>query len=136
MTLPVWCTYGLVLDNEGNFAAVTQAWFFFLALSIAYYDVKMVFFCAATTIGSTVGAFLFCPEAMLKLDSPSVWLYIFSVYVMAICFCAVIANRMRRILESTRKMKAYEDELVYVEPMLRLDGIVDSELVAMMGNLH
>ena len=117
MTLPVWCTYGLVLDNEGNFAAVTQAWFFFLALSIAYYDVKMVFFCAATTIGSTVGAFLFCPEAMLKLDSLSIWLYIFSVYVMAICFCAVIANRMRRILESTRKMKAYEDELVYLEQL-------------------
>ena len=27
MTLPIWCTIGLVVDNEGKFAAVTQAYF-------------------------------------------------------------------------------------------------------------
>ena len=117
LTLPVWCTYGLVLDNEGKFAAVTQAWFFYLALSIAYYDVKMVLFCAAITIASTLCAFIFAPGAMLKLDTPSVWFYILSVYIMAIYFCAVIANRMRQLLEKTRQMKAYEDELVYLEQL-------------------
>lgn len=133
MTLPVWCTCGLVIDNEGSFAAVTQAWFFYLALSIAYYDVKMVFFCAAITITSTVAAFVFYPEAMLKLDNLMIWLYIFSVYLMAIFFCAVIANRMRQMLERTRQLKAYEDELVYLEQMEKKEE-KHSELIHNMNH--
>lgn len=133
MTLPVWCTCGLVIDNEGSFAAVTQAWFFYLALSIAYYDVKMVFFCAAITISSTVAAFVFYPEAMLKLDNPMIWLYIFSVYLMAIFFCAIIAERMRQMLERTRQMKAYEDELVYLEQMEKKEE-KHSELIHNMNH--
>ena len=73
MTLPIWCTAALVIDNEGKFAAVTQAYFFYLALSIAYCDVKMVFCCAGTTIFSTVGALVCFPEAMFKLDTPIIW---------------------------------------------------------------
>lgn len=133
MTLPVWCTCGLVIDNEGSFAAVTQAWFFYLALSIAYYDVKMVFFCAAITITSTVAAFVFYPEAMLKLDNLMIWLYIFSVYLMAIFFCAVIAKRMRQMLERTRQLKAYEDELVYLEQMEKKEE-KHSELIHNMNH--
>lgn len=133
MTLPVWCTCGLVIDNEGSFAAVTQAWFFYLALSIAYYDVKMVFFCAAITITSTVAAFVFYPEAMLKLDNLMIWLYIFSVYLMAIFFCAVIAKRMRQMIERTRQLKAYEDELVYLEQMEKKEE-KHSELIHNMNH--
>lgn len=117
MTLPIWCTCGLVIDNEGKFAAVTQAYFFYLALSIAYYDVKMVFFCAGITMISTAGALAFFPEAMFKLDAPIIWFYIFLIYVGAICFCALIAQRMRQLIEKTRRMKVYEDELVYLEQL-------------------
>ena len=117
MTLPVWCTIVLVLDNEGRFAAVTQAYFFYLALSIAYCDVKMVFWCASITMVSTIVAIVFFPEAMFNLDTPIVWLYIFLIYIAAIYFCAVIANRMRNLLEKTRQMKNYEDELVYLEQL-------------------
>lgn len=117
MTLPIWCNCVLVIDNEGKFAAVTQAYFLYLTLTIAYYDVKMVICCAGITMVSTIGALVFFPEAMLKLDNPIIWCYIFSVYVLAIIFCAVIANRMRQMLEKTRQMKAYEDELVYLEQL-------------------
>lgn len=115
LTLPIWCTCGLVLDNEGNFAAVTQAWFFFLSLSVAYFEVKMVVYCAGITIGSTLAAMIIFPEAMFKLDMPAIWLYIFSVYMMAFVFSIVITKRMRRLLESARQAKAYEDELVYLK---------------------
>lgn len=117
MTLPIWCTIGLVVDNEGKFAAVTQAYFFYLALSIAYCDVKMVLCCAGITMLSTLGALVCFPEAMYKLDSPIIWVYIFLVYIAAICFCVALAQRMRRLLEKTRQMKVYEDELVYLEQL-------------------
>lgn len=117
MTLPIWCTVALVIDNEGKFAAVTQAYFFYLALSIAYCDVKMVLCCSEITIFSTVGALVCFPEAMYKLDPPIIWFYIFLIYVAAICFCAVIASRMWKLLEKTRQMKNYEDELVYLEQL-------------------
>jgi len=117
LTLPIWCTCGLVLDNGGRFAAVTQAWFFLLALSTAYYDVKMVLFCAGVTVFSTVGALILFPEAMLKLDSLWIWFYIFSVYIMAFGFSVFIAKRMRKLLEKTRQMKTYEEELVYLEQL-------------------
>ena len=39
------------------------------------------------------------------------------VYIAAICFCAVIARRMWKLLEKTRQMKVYEDELVYLEQL-------------------
>ena len=117
LTLPVWCTYGLALDNEGNFAAVTQAWFLLLALSVAYHDVKMVYFCAATTIGSTVCGFIYAPEAMLKLDNPGVWFYILSIYIMAIYFCSFIAKHIDHLIAKERQIKAYEDELVYLEQL-------------------
>ena len=121
LTLPVWCTCGLVLDNEGNFAAVTQAWFFFLSLSVAYYDVKMVIYCASITIVSTLAALIFFPEAMLKLDNYAVWFYIFSVYLMAFYFSVVIARRMNMLLESARQTKAYEDELFYFKQLEEKD---------------
>lgn len=117
MTLPIWCTCGLVIDGEGKFAAVTQAWFFFLALSTAYYDVKMVLFCAGITIVSTAGALIFFTEEMLKLDNLGIWFYIFSIYIMAIIFFVIIAKRMRQLLEQTRQMKIYEDELIYLEQL-------------------
>lgn len=117
LTLPIWCTCVLVLDNEGRFAAVTQAWFLLLALSTAYYDVKMVFFCAGVTVFSTAGALIFFPEAMLNLDNLGIWLYILSVYIMDFGFSVIIAKRMRQLLEKARQMKAYEDELVYLEQL-------------------
>lgn len=121
MTLPVWCTCGLVLDNEGNFAAVTQAWFFFLSLSVAYYDIKMVVYCAGVTIISTLAALICFPEAMLKLDNYAVWLYIFSVYLMAVLFSVVITRRMKILLESARKTKVYEAELFYFKQLEEKD---------------
>lgn len=121
MTLPFWCTWGLILDDEGRFAATTQAWFLYLALSIAYYDVKMVLFCAMVTIVSTILSFALSPQAMLELDNATVWFYILALYVVEIIFCSLIANRMRRLLKKARQMKSYEDELIYLEQLEKKD---------------
>ena len=68
-------------------------------------------FCSAVTIFSTVGAIVLFPEAMLQLDNMTIWLYIFMIYFMATILAAIIARRMRILIEQTREMKRYEDEL-------------------------
>lgn len=117
MTIPFWCTCVLIISNDGKYAAVTQVYFMYLTLSIAYYDVKMVLICSAVTIISTVWALIFFTESMLKLDNLTIWFYIFTVYLMATFLSAIIARRMRHLIEKTRLMKAYEDELIYLEQL-------------------
>ncbi|MBO5032697.1 MAG: GHKL domain-containing protein [Lachnospiraceae bacterium] len=117
MTGPFWVTCAMVISNDGKYAAVTQAYFMWLILSIAYYEVVLVLFCSAVTIFSTVGAIVLFPEAMLQLDNMTIWLYIFMIYFMATILAAIIARRMRILIEQTREMKRYEDELSYLEQL-------------------
>jgi len=117
MTMPFWITWVLVISNDGKFAGVTQAYFMWLILSIAYYEVSLVLLCAATTIISTLGAIFLFPEAMLLLDNFTMWFYIFTIYLMAIVLAAITAKRMRVLIEQTREMKMYEDELSYLEQL-------------------
>lgn len=117
MTGPFWITWVLVISNDGKFAAATQADFMWLMLSIAYYEVSVVLFCSAVTVISTAGAILLFPEAMLQLDNLTIWFYIFTIYLMATVLAAIIAKRMRDLVEQTRKLKTYEDELSYLEQL-------------------
>lgn len=117
MTGPFWVTWVLVVSNDGKYAGVTQAYFMWLILSIAYYEVSVVLFCSAVTIISTVGAIILFPEAMLQLDNLTIWLYILSLYLLATILAAIIASRMRDLIEQTRQLKMYEDELSYLEQL-------------------
>lgn len=117
MTMPFWGTCVLIVSNDGKFAAVTQAYFMWLILSIAYCEASVVLFCAAVTIVSTAGAIILFPEAMLKLDNYTIWLYIFTVYFMATILAAIIAERMRNLIEQSGQIKMYEDELSYLEQL-------------------
>lgn len=117
MTIPFWGTVVIVVSNDGKYAAVTQAYFMWLMLSVAYYNAWVVLCCSAVTIVSTAGAILLFPEAMYKLDNLTIWLYILSVYLLATLLAAIIANRMRNLIIQTRQLKAYEDELIYMEQL-------------------
>lgn len=117
LSISFWCTCVLIFTNDGKYAAVSQVYFMFLTVSIAYCDIKMVIYCAAITVVSTIGGLIFFPEAMLKVDEFSIWIYILIVFVLAAVLAAIIANRMRLLIEKTRQMKAYEDELVYLEQL-------------------
>lgn len=117
MTMPFWCTIILIVDGEGRFAGVTQLYFMWLSLSIAYYDVKMVLFCSGLTILCTAVAIWLFPEAMLALDNLTMWFYILTVYIMATVLAVIIAKRMRNLLEQARKISMYENELVYLEQL-------------------
>lgn len=117
MTLPFCATCVLVVSNDGKFAAVTQFYFMWLMLSVAYCDVTLVLFCAAVTVVSTVGALILFPEAMLLLDNLTIWFYIFTIYSMATLLAAIIAWRMRNLIQQAGQAKMYETELVYLEQL-------------------
>lgn len=117
MTIPFWGTCILIVSNDGKFAAATQVYFMWLILAVAYYEVSVVLFCSAVTIVSTVGAIIFFPEAMLKLDNLTIWFYIFVIYLMATLLAAIIAKRMRNLIEQTRQLRMYEGELSYLEQL-------------------
>lgn len=53
------------------------------------------------------------------------------MYVGAICFCAVIARRMRQLFEKMRQMKVYEDELVYLKQLSVSNEQALNDLLAM-----
>lgn len=120
-TAPFWANCVLVISNDGKFAGVTQAFFTVLMVSVAYCEIKMVIWCAGVTIVSTIGAFFVRPSAMLSLAKPGVWGYVLSVYIMAVVLAVMIAKRMRYMLEKTRQMKAYEDELIYLDQLEKKD---------------
>lgn len=117
LSLPFCATCILVISNDGKFAAVTQYYFMWLMLSVAYCDVALVLFCAAVTVISTVGAFILFPEAMLLLDSLTIWFYIFTIYSMATLLAAIIAWRMRNLIQQAEQAKMYETELIYLEQL-------------------
>lgn len=121
LSITFWANCVLVITDDGKYAGATQAYFMFLMVSIAYYEVKMVCWCAGVTILSTIAAFIVRPSALLQLAEPGVWGYILSVYIMAVVLAAMIAKRMRYMLEKTRQMKAYENELVYLEQLEKKD---------------
>lgn len=118
MTLiPIWCSIIVVVDGKGLFAAVTQFYFMWLILSVGYYDVKMVLLCSGCTIACTVVSFLLFPKAFLKIDNPTIWFYIGSLYVLATALAYAIAKRTRRLMMQVQKMRQYEDELIYLEQL-------------------
>lgn len=117
MTFPIWGACVLVMSNDGKFAGATQVYFMWLILAIAYYDEKMVLLCSAMTILSTAAAIILFPEPMLKLDSLTIWFYIFTIYVMASILAAIIANRMRNLILQTQQLKQYEVEWTYLEQL-------------------
>lgn len=117
LSISFWCTCILIITNDGKYAGVSQVYFMFLTVSIAYCDIKMVLYCSAITVVSTVGGLIFFPEAMLKVDDFSIWIFILIVFIIATALAAVIAKRMKLLIEKTRQMKAYEDELVYLEQL-------------------
>ena len=96
-------------------------YFMFLMISIAYYEVKMVLWYAGVTVFSTIAAFIVQPSALLQIDKPGVWGYILHIYILATFFAVMITKRMRYMLEKTRQMKSYEDELVYLEQLEKKD---------------
>ena len=121
LTLPFWVNCLLVITDNGKYAGATQVHFMFIIVALAYYDVKMILWYAGVTIISTAAAYIVRPSALLQLVKPGVWGYILFIYIITVIIAVVMARHMRYMLEKTRKMKTYEDELTYLEQLEKKD---------------
>lgn len=68
--MPFWGAVVLVFCNDGKFVAMTQAYFLWLFLGTAYYDVSAVKGCVGVTLVANSIGMLISPGAYLKLHPP------------------------------------------------------------------
>lgn len=117
MLCPCFATVVVVVGNSGKYSAITQFYIMWMILAVAYCDVKMVYFYSATTIATNLGALIFFPEAMLKIDTFIIWFYILIIFSMEVILAAIIAGRLRGLIEQAGRSQKYEDELAYFEQL-------------------
>lgn len=92
-SMPFWGTVVMIVGDDGRFGAMTQAYFLWTFLSVAYYDISVVKVSAISSIGFTIVGFLIFPEAFLKLHGLIIWIFIGIVYVLVILATVMVTTR-------------------------------------------
>lgn len=82
--IPLFGTVVIVVGADGKFAAMTQAYFFVLLLSVGYYDISVVKVNAVVTFVFTIMGMIIFPNAFLQMHSWIVWIFIGIVYILAV----------------------------------------------------
>lgn len=91
--MPFWGVFVICIANDGKFGAMTQAYFLWLTLSIAYYNASVVKVNAIVTLVANVLGFIIFPTGYLKMHSLIVWIFISIVFVLSVLASAMIAQR-------------------------------------------
>ena len=95
--MPIWGAIIIIVGNDGKFAAMTQAFLFWLLFSIAYYDTKVIKAVAASTVGLSVLGLIFFTEAYFKMHNLIIWIFIGIVYVLAFLGAMLISEQSCRL---------------------------------------
>lgn len=106
--LPLFGTAVIVVGADGKFAAMTQAYFFVLLLSVGYYDVSVIKVNTAVTFISTIIGMIIFPNAFLQMNSWIVWIFIGIVYILAAAGAIMTA---KETYELFAKVEDKEQEL-------------------------
>lgn len=100
----------IVVANDGKYAAMTQAYFFILIASIAYYDVKLITTYSITIFVLNAFGLIFFNEAFLKMHSIPIWIFIGLVFIMASIASVLIAKHTCRLFDNvTEKEEKLKD---------------------------
>lgn len=111
-SMPIWGTVVMIVGNDGKFGAMTQAYFLWLFLSVAYYDISVVKVSAISTIVLNILGLLIFPGAYFKLHSLTIWIFIGIVFVLAILGTVMVTMRSCSLFETVEnKEKQVEDML-------------------------
>lgn len=128
--MPFWGAITMVVDNDGKFGAMTQAYFLVTVMIIAYYDVSVIKVNAIVTIAANVLGLIVFPGAYFKLHSPVVWIFILIVYILEVIAAYVIAGRTFKLFSDVAEgEKEVEDLLDNVRQAFT--GLDESA-----GNIH
>lgn len=116
--LPIVGAITIVFANDGCFGAMTQAYFLYLILAIAYYDKTVILVNAVVTIGVNLVFAIIYTDSFLLMHTIPVWVFIMILYMMASAIAIIIALRTYKLFESV-ETKEQESSIV-------LDNIKDA----------
>lgn len=91
--MPVIGAIVIVAGTPGAFAAMVEAYFLILILTIPYYDLSVIIVYSAVLIISNLAAMLIFPEPFLVMDTIPVWVFILMVYALAVLIAVLIVTR-------------------------------------------
>lgn len=94
---PVCGAIVIAFTDDGKFAAMTHAYFFGLILSIAYYNVKVVYANAIATIVVNTIAMIISPHSYLLLHNLAVWIFILLVFLLCILTAALVSMNTNKL---------------------------------------
>lgn len=124
-SMPFWGAVVMVVGNDGKFGAMTQAYFLWLFLSLAYYDLSVVKACSISTVVINLLAFLIFPGAYVKLHYVVVWIFILIVYALVVAASVLLTMRSRSLFQ-TVEMKEKEVEQLLGKVNVAFQGLQQS----------
>lgn len=98
--MPIVGTIVIVFANDGKFGAMTQAYFLYLVLSIAYYDKSVVLANAIVTVALNAVAMIIFPSSYLLMHNVPVWVFIMIVFALATTAAYIISQRTYRLFNA------------------------------------
>lgn len=104
--MPVMGTVILIVDAEGRFAAMTQAYFLATVMSIIYYDKSVLITNAIATIFFNLVGIIFFTGAYTSLHNLVIWIFIVIVYVVLVIALYLIieyTNNLYKKVENQSK---------------------------------
>lgn len=111
-TMPIVGTLTIVIANDGKYGAMTQAYFLYLVLAIAYYDKSVVLVYSLVTIICNGAAMIIFPSSYLLMHNAFVWMFIMIVFVFATVAAYIISQRTYLLFEQVESKEAGMEHLI------------------------
>ena len=108
----------IVFANDGKFGAMTQAYFLYLLLSVAYYDKSVVLVNAIVTVAVNAISILLFLDSFLLMHNIPIWIFVFAVFSLAIVTAYVISSNTYRLF---RTVEAKEEGMTVL-----IDNVKDA----------
>lgn len=110
--MPIVGAIVIVFANDGKFGAMTQAYFLYLVLSIAYYDKSVVLANAIVTVALNAIAMIIFPSSYLLMHNVPVWVFIMIVFVLATTAAYIISQRTYRLFNTVETKETSMADLI------------------------
>lgn len=110
--LPIVGVLGIVFGTPGCFGAMVEAYFLVLFLSVPYYNLSVVRVCAIATLAPNIIGMLLFPSAYLAMYTLSIWIFIWTVYALAILVAVFIVTRACSLFASVEKKETEVEGLL------------------------
>ena len=111
-TMPFWGALVIIIAADGKFGAMTQAYFLWTLLAIAYYDVSVVKISAVVTLAVNIVGIILFPAAYLKMSNVFVWIFIAIVYALVLIAAVMITRRTYQLFERVEEKEQEVEHLL------------------------